>query len=101
MSRILRKPYIFIFREYDGIYPIELNFDFVVSKKNDEKLSSKLLQIHERNIKIMDIYDDTLKNEIKNFMKNDFVLIYESYDRLCFYSKYSFLLQCYRLCDKI
>jgi hypothetical protein len=48
----------------------------------------------------MDIYDDTMKDEIKNLMKNDFVLIYESNDRLCFHSKYSFLLQCYRLCDK-
>jgi hypothetical protein len=93
-------PYIFIFAEYDGIYPIELNLDFIVCKQKLEKTSSSLSEIHKRNIKIMDIYDDNMKNDIKKIMKNDFVLIYESRDRLCFHSKYSFLLQCYKLCDK-
>lgn len=101
MSKVTRIPYIFIFAEYDGIYPIELNLDFVVGKeKLDNTLTRELSEIYKRNIKIMDIYDDNMKDNIKKLMKKDFILIYESSDRLCFNSKYSFLLQCYRLCDK-
>ena len=93
-------PYIFIFAEYEGIFPIDLNLNFKVGEKTEEISSSELLEIYKRNIKIMDIYEHNMKEEIKKLMSKDFILIYESSDRLCFHSKYSFLLQCYRLCDK-
>jgi hypothetical protein len=100
----MNNTYIFIYKEYDGIYPIDLPYKFVVSEINN-KLSTvtnpKLEEIYRRNIKIIDIKNESSKNMIKSIMRNDFVLIHETKDKLSYFSKYNFMLQAYRFCSKI
>jgi hypothetical protein len=93
--------YIFIYKEYEGIYPIDLPYKFVIGEVNDKFSNSKLEYIYKRNIKIMDINNESSKNTIKKIMQNEFILIHESSDRLCYFSKYNFMLQAYKLCDNV